>query len=192
MNKFKTGETFEEDREPSKDQLRILVDNHRSFKKFLSARVHDEAIAEDLLQQSLKKAVEKPARATENETVLAWFYTILRNALTDHYRNNAVQDRAMTELRETANANTVSVDDLEADVCKCMKGLLPTIKPEYSQLLSRIDLGEESPEDVAQELGISRSNLDVRLHRARQALKKSLVNSCGTCTEHGCLNCTCK
>jgi hypothetical protein len=27
---------------------------------------------------------------------------------------------------------------------------------------------------------------------ARQALKKRVTESCGTCAEHGCMNCTCK
>jgi RNA polymerase sigma-70 factor (ECF subfamily) len=31
----------------------------------------------------------------------------------------------------------------------------------------------------------------VRLHRARQALKRELERSCGTCATHGCLDCTC-
>jgi RNA polymerase sigma-70 factor (ECF subfamily) len=43
----------------------------------------------------------------------------------------------------------------------------------------------------AAEAGISNSNAAVRVFRAREALKKQLVKSCGTCAEHGCLNCTC-
>jgi hypothetical protein len=27
--------------------------------------------------------------------------------------------------------------------------------------------------------------------RAREALRKQVAVSCGTCAEHGCLNCTC-
>jgi RNA polymerase sigma-70 factor (ECF subfamily) len=32
----------------------------------------------------------------------------------------------------------------------------------------------------------------VRVFRAREALKKRVMESCGTCAEHGCLNCTCQ
>lgn len=170
------------------DQLGILVDNHRSFQQFLARRVESDSVAEDLLQQSLKKALEAPAHSTEQESILAWFYKILRNTLTDYYRKRDVEQRGLRDLAQSPETND---SELEAGICQCMKGLLPAIKPEYSSLLARIDLGEETPEDVAKDLGISRGNLDVRLHRARQALKSSLVKSCGTCTEHGCLNCTC-
>jgi RNA polymerase sigma-70 factor (ECF subfamily) len=30
------------------------------------------------------------------------------------------------------------------------------------------------------------------LHRARAALRKQLVQTCGSCAEHGCLNCICR
>jgi len=39
---------------------------------------------------------------------------------------------------------------------------------------------------------LSASNAGVRVFRAREALKKRLVESCGTCAEHGCQNCTCQ
>ncbi|MEP6891867.1 MAG: sigma factor-like helix-turn-helix DNA-binding protein, partial [Nitrospirota bacterium] len=69
--------------------------------------------------------------------------------------------------------------------------LLPTLRSNYAELIRRVDLEEESPKLVAEELKISPSNLTVRLHRARQALRASLEQSCGICSTHGCLNCTC-
>jgi RNA polymerase sigma-70 factor (ECF subfamily) len=43
----------------------------------------------------------------------------------------------------------------------------------------------------AEATGISPSNAGVRVFRAREALRKQVVRSCGTCAEHGCLDCTC-
>jgi len=83
------------------------------------------------------------------------------------------------------------MDEIEAAVCECMNGLLPTLKETYAELIRRIDLGGETISEVARDLGVTENNLTVRLHRARQALKTSLERTCGTCTEHGCLNCTC-
>ncbi|MBI1733985.1 MAG: sigma-70 family RNA polymerase sigma factor [Candidatus Rokubacteria bacterium] len=44
---------------------------------------------------------------------------------------------------------------------------------------------------VAERLDITPGNAAVRLHRARQALKKRLEAACGTRTAHGCLAGTC-
>ena len=58
--------------------------------------------------------------------------------------------------------------------------------------LQRIDLEGESPAVVVQALQVTPNNLTVRLHRARQALRASLEQTCGLCTRQGCFNCTCE
>ena len=58
-------------------------------------------------------------------------------------------------------------------VCTCLHRLLPKLRANYAELLRRIDIEEESPKRVAEDLKISQSNLTVRLHRARQALRRT-------------------
>lgn len=65
------------------------------------------------------------------------------------------------------------------------------LRPAYADLIRRIDLEGESPAALAREFNITSNNLTVRLHRARQALRATLEDTCGICTKHGCLNCTC-
>ena len=65
------------------------------------------------------------------------------------------------------------------------------IAPQYADVIRQIDLDEKSPEAVAETLGISRNNLNVRLHRARQQLKQRLEETCRVCARHGCLDCDC-
>ncbi|MBU6374368.1 MAG: sigma-70 family RNA polymerase sigma factor [Bdellovibrionales bacterium] len=173
----------------------LLVENHRRFQSFLARRVGSKEVAEDLLQQSLKKATERPPVSVEEAGVVAWFFTVLKNTLTDYYRAKASEEKKHKELELTADVllktKVAPVDEIEAVVCECMNGLLPTLKDNYADLIRRIDLGGESISSVAENLAITENNLTVRLHRARQALKTSLERTCGTCTEHGCLNCTC-
>lgn len=181
---------------PLNDRLtEILVENHRRFRSFLSKRVGNDTVAEDLLQASLKKALENPTRSKEDTSVVAWFYQILKNTLTDYYRSQASEERKHEGLLQTMTAegriHERAADDLEAAICECMNGLLPTLKESYAELIRRIDLQGEPIQQVAKDLGLTENNLGVRLHRARQALKTSLERTCGTCTEHGCLNCTC-
>jgi RNA polymerase sigma-70 factor (ECF subfamily) len=44
----------------------------------------------------------------------------------------------------------------------------------------------------AERKGLTAGNAAVRVFRARAALKRRVVESCGTCAEHGCLDCTCQ
>jgi RNA polymerase sigma-70 factor (ECF subfamily) len=170
---------------------RALVENHRRFLAFLQRRVGSQAVAEELLQAAYVRTLERGGELREGESAVAWFYRLLRNALIDHYRRQAAEGRAME--REAREATEEGPDpELRETVCACMGQLLPTLKPEYSELLRQVDLEERSVPEVAAEAGITPNNAGVRLHRARQALKRQLERSCGTCASHGCLDCSCQ
>jgi RNA polymerase sigma-70 factor (ECF subfamily) len=81
--------------------------------------------------------------------------------------------------------------ELEAEICACVSRLAATLKPEYAEALQAIDIQGTPVKAFAEQRGLSASNAGVRVFRAREALKKRLTESCGTCAEHGCLNCTC-
>lgn len=171
------------------DVLRELVASHRVFLRFLEKRVESPAVAEEILQAAFVKAMEKGAQIREGERAVAWFYRLLRHALIDHYRHRSVEKRAQDSMRsELSEAHDAELEDT---ICQCVKGLIKTLKPEYARILSEVDLEDKSLATVAAEGGLTVNNATVRLHRARQALKRQLQQSCGTCADHGCLNCAC-
>ena len=166
-----------------------LVASHRQFLAFLQARVRDRATAEDILQAAYVRGLDKAGAIRDSESAVAWFYRLLRNALTDHYRRAAVESRALEQAG--AAAPSAHEPELKAAICACLNTLVPTLKPEYAEMIRRVDLEEEPIARVAGQLGISTNNATVRLHRARQGLKRQLERSCGTCAAHGCLDCGC-
>jgi RNA polymerase sigma factor (sigma-70 family) len=176
--------------------LRILLENRKAFLGFLRKRLPSEETAEDLLQHSLLKAVRAEEGLANPQSSVAWFYRILRNSLTDFYRSRAADGRRtdgmLNEMIASGGDHIPPPDDeLTREICACFNRLLPTLKPEYAELVRRIDLGGESPAAVAESAGITYNNIMVRLHRSRQALRQRLEKSCGACTKHGCLDCTC-
>ena len=86
----------------------------------------------------------------------------------------------------------VSDTELDEAVCNCLHKLLPTIKPEYAEVVRRIDLLGEGRDRVAANLGVTVNNVAVRLHRGRQALKRRLGEMCQPCPTHGFLECGCE
>lgn len=82
--------------------------------------------------------------------------------------------------------------ELDAAVCNCLYRLLPTLKPEYSDIVWRADILGEPRDRLAASLGTSLNNVTVRLHRGRQALRKRLEEMCRTCPIHGFLDCHCE
>lgn len=145
--------------------------------------------AEELLQTAFVRAVEKSSSIEDGERAVAWFYRLLRNGLIDHDRRGSTEARAIeAQARETDESFELELEDA---VCTCMTRLLPTLKPEYAEMIRRVELEDTPLSEVAASLSITSNNATVRLHRARQALKQSLERSCGTCASHGCLDCTC-
>lgn len=167
-----------------------LVANHREFLGFLQSRVGSRALAEDILQDAFVKGIGKLAGLREDESAVAWFYRILRNAVIDHHRRHEVSDRRLAAL--AAELDLAAPDpELRGAVCQCVARLADNLKPEYAEALRRIEVDGVAVKDYASEAGITRNNAAVRVFRAREALKQQVVRSCGTCAEHGCLDCTC-
>ena len=75
---------------------------------------------------------------------------------------------------------------------RAVAALVETLKPEYRDALRIVDLDDGSLNDLAVKSGISAGNAAVRVHRAREALRKQVSIACGSCAEHGCLDCHCK
>jgi RNA polymerase sigma factor (sigma-70 family) len=171
----------------------VLVDNHRRFLSFLERRVPSREIAEDILQDAFVRGITKAPPMQDSESITAWFYRVLRNAIVDHYRHAGAEQRAYAQvMAEAEDSVTPSDSELFETVCACVNDLIGTLKPEYAASIRRVDLEGTPVKTFAVEQGISANNAAVRLHRAHQALKKQVKESCGTCAEHGCYRCECK
>lgn len=174
----------------SPEVVRVLVDHHRDFLAFLERRVGSRETAEDILQEAFTRGLDRAGTLREHESVLAWFYRALRNAVIDHYRRNDAARRSLERFASELDLATADEETRDA-VCKCVLALADTLKPAYAEAIQRIDIEGSAVKDFANAAGISASNAGVRVFRAREALRKQVARACGTCAEHGCLECTC-
>jgi len=169
---------------------RLLAENRRRFLDFLRPRVESAAVAEDILQEAYAKSISKIDQVREDESVVAWFYQLLRNAVIDHNRRAGTEQEARARLAREADPSFEP--EFRQNLCACMSAVLPHLKPEYAEIVKAVELDERPIADVARAGGLTTNNATVRLHRARAALRRRLVEVCGTCSEHGCLDCTCR
>ena len=169
-----------------------LLGNLAAFQGFARRRLGDEQLAADAVQESLLRALTSDRKLSDEDNIVAWFYRILRNVLTDLHRRSATQTRALERFAaESAIASEVDDAELENTACACFRNLLPTLRPDYARVLELSDLHGQPADAVAEQVGISKNNLKVRLHRARRQLRERLEQTCQMCAAHGCLDCTC-
>lgn len=168
----------------------VLLDNHRRFLAFLEKRVGDRALAEDILQDAFVRNIEK-APDVDDEALIPWFYTTLRHAVIDRYRRDEVRHRRLDAFAKELERERDAAGEADREICACVSRLASALKPEYADVLARVDVGGTSLKAYAAEHGLTANNAAVRAHRARLALKTRLKESCGLCADHGCVDCTC-
>lgn len=167
-------------------QSELIVSYIDRLTAYAQSRLADKDLAADAVQEAVTKAVKAAADLKDDKKLLPWLYAILRNTIADLTRKQS---------REIATADfpdTAAPDAREQDtVCACFKPLIATLPSDYGSVLQAVDLDEKPREAVAAQLGISVTNLNVKLHRAREKLRQAIENTCHLCAKHGCLNCTC-
>jgi RNA polymerase sigma factor (sigma-70 family) len=174
---------------PSQPIETQLLQELAQFTNFARSRVGDPHLAADVVQDSLLKAIKSADQLRDDENVTAWFYRILRRSIIDLYRRRATNQAALERLERESDSPADNEEQRVA--CGCVETLIPTLKPDYAELIRRLDLGAETPEQVGIALGLNANNLRVRHHRARQQLRERLEQTCRLCAKHGCLDCTC-
>jgi RNA polymerase sigma-70 factor (ECF subfamily) len=148
--------------------------------------------AEELLQDAFLKSLEKSCEVRDKEKVVAWFYRVLRNSVVDYYRKAGKNTQESAGIFADLDKHAIAATGHQNEVCHCLHPLLENIKPEYREALTTIDLAGGSIRDLAKRAGITEGNAAVRVHRAREAMRKQVQMACGACAEHYCIDCDCR
>jgi RNA polymerase sigma-70 factor, ECF subfamily len=170
------------------DTTTALLEARKTLDAFIRRRVTEPADADDLVQETLLRALKAAPSLRHEEKIEAWLYQIARNAVAE-YRRQRARLSPLDDIPEHL-PDTPSQEDA-ALLCTCLKALLPLLHPPYAELIEAVDLEGEPPSVAAGRLGLTPGNLKVRLHRARRQLRARLETTCRTCATHGCLDCSC-
>ncbi|MEO6599328.1 MAG: sigma factor-like helix-turn-helix DNA-binding protein [Polyangiaceae bacterium] len=168
---------------PSVSVIDELAARREQFLAFVARRAGTSVDPQDVLQQAMLRATERLGQLRDRDRALAWFYAILRRAVSDARQSvppqgDGIDPDELTTLPQSLN-------------CDCSLRELERLAPQYADILRRIDVRGESAAAVAEELALTRDNVQVRLHRARQALRARLQARCGTTSVSACQNCSC-
>lgn len=169
-----------------------LLEHRSQFLGFVQRRVQDAATAEDILQAAYVRALQHEGELQGHESVVGWFYRVLRNAVIDLYRRRASETKALEEWGREMVDQAVPGHEIQNEICVCLSRVMDTINPAYAEMLRSVDLGDQRLHEFAEDHNISAANAAVRMHRARASFRKHLVRTCGACAEHGCVDCTCR
>jgi RNA polymerase sigma-70 factor (ECF subfamily) len=167
------------------------MDHRAEFVAFLRKQGASAAQAEDVLQSALLRGLEPWAVLPPDDSLVPWFYRVLRNGLIDQTRRALTAEKALDRFAQEPSDTEPAAEARR--VCRCTYLLLGSLKPEYAAMIELVDVAGEAIEEVARAIGITPNNAYVRLHRARRALRDRLEAFCGACATGGghCTDCYC-
>ncbi|MGA9164443.1 MAG: RNA polymerase sigma factor [Thiobacillus sp.] len=133
---------------------------------------HDAALADDLVQETLSKALTRRAQLRNEASLKAWTVAILNHCWLDHLRSRRDFDDVedwQDELESSADTPEASCN--REQVIACVRSAVARLPLGQRQVLTLIDLEEFGYAEVADILDIPVGTVMSRLSRARAGLK---------------------
>jgi len=159
-----------------------LAAHRAELRRFVGRVVGNADLAEDIVQETLLRAITASAGFAGRSQPGTWLAAIALNVVRDHFRRPA--SRTEVEADEMALAELPSDDDdvvlalMKDEMGACITAHLMALPDRQREVLTLHDIGGASHAEVAAVLGIGEGNARVLLHRARAALRERLGRHC--------------
>lgn len=136
---------------------------------------HNRAISDDLVQDTLAKALDRHAQLRDPEVMNGWLCSILANCWHDHLRRRKdmadIDDLDESELPECGQPDD---DYQQNEIVLRVRAAVARLPAGQREVVTLVDLEEFSYAEVAAILDIPIGTVMSRLSRARAALRDKL------------------
>jgi RNA polymerase sigma-70 factor (ECF subfamily) len=173
-------------RDPTAVQKHIYG-NKDFLQSVLRRYTETEETARDLLQETFFQALRSVPDFRGESKITTWLYSIAKNVALARYRKDKrrspLEEETLTRVAarsgERASGGTYASWDPAEETTRneeatLVRNALKELSENYRKIIELRDLQELSTKEVAERLGLTRVNVRVRLHRARQKLGEVL------------------
>jgi RNA polymerase sigma-70 factor (ECF subfamily) len=133
------------------------------LRRYARALTGDAVLADDLVQDTLARAIEKFALWRAGSDLRAWLFSVMHNTFVNQLRSRHATEALQSDDLE---ARPRIPDGVLIDLEKCLRGL----PAEQREIILLIGLEEMSYAEAAQALGVPQGTVMSRLSRARTRL----------------------
>lgn len=133
---------------------------------------HDTHLADDLVQDTLSKALKNGAQLRSIEAMDSWLFTILANCWRSHLRSQ--RDTVDYEEEQFYHNDNPERVNGQMETVQTVREAISRLNMGQRQVLTLVDLEGFSYAEVAEILELPIGTVMSRLCRARQALKELL------------------
>ncbi|MFO0675621.1 MAG: RNA polymerase sigma factor [Polyangiaceae bacterium] len=141
------------------------------------------ASADDLVQDTVERALRFEKQYASGTNLRAWAYQILFSVFVTGYRRGRRDKNALRELASDPCAwtlpDTFATPDVGARLSPATQKELDALPEGFRDVVELIDLGSWSYREAADELGVPVGTVMSRLHRGRRLLAERLDGRVG-------------
>ena len=157
--------------------------------RYLTRRV-GEADAEDVAQSVMLKVNEGLSAFRGSSDIYTWIYRIATNAALDKLRGKTLQTVSDAELESDAvppEAQIASVETaaIREEMSACIAEFVACLPQNYKSVMILSEFEGLTNDEIAGILGLSVETVKIRLHRAREKLRKELQAACNFSRDGG-------
>jgi len=157
----------------SREAQRALQQARARLYRVAYSWCHSAALADDLVQETLTKALRKSAQLRDPKARDAWLFTILANCYRDHFRRlREMEDIDEIEISHEATPETESSS---AEIVSLVRAAIARLPQAQRQVVTLVDLEGFSYVEVTQILDVPIGTVMSRLCRARNAMRTMLL-----------------
>ena len=145
-----------------------------TLRRYAYALVRDHAVADDLVQDTLERALSRWTSRRPDGELRAWLFAILRNLHIDA-RRQARRRGVQVEIDEIDHGETAAQQEAALEA-RDVLATLEQLPEEQKSLLLLIGVEDFSYDEAARVLGVPIGTVMSRLSRARQKLRSLVEN----------------
>ena len=144
---------------------------HGDIYRYAYWLVHDQSIAEDIVQETFLRAWKSLDSLQEQSKAKSWLITILRRENARRFERKQlnlvdIEDHQVEDVQSLSNEATIEQRLIRRQIMK--------LAPEYREPLLLQVVGGFSGEEIAELLDLNKNTVMTRLFRARNQLKDQL------------------
>jgi RNA polymerase sigma-70 factor (ECF subfamily) len=147
-----------------------LIAQLPALRRYAVALTGSAALADDLVQDSIERALRQSTQLRELNSLPAWLRRILHNLYIDHIRRNRGRG-THEDISDFADHPELCVQALDGISNRDFVRAMNALSVDHRQILLLVGLEELSYRDIAGELGIPIGTVMSRLARARERLR---------------------
>lgn len=162
------------------DFLNVYNENFTLLMQVAIHIVYNQEIAEDLVQETFERFYVKNISFPTMDDAKYWLLRVVKNLSFNHLRRNKRDALLFEKVKRTPSVEVMNTRDnsrpmIEEEEKKAVRAAVEALPDNLKSVIKLKEYSELDYKEIGKVLGISESNVKVRVHRARKKLEELLA-----------------